>query len=333
MSETPYPTKAEVLSRVDSGWNDLQNYLASLSFEQVLNPTDAAGWTAKDHLTHLAAWEDSVWALLEGKPRAEYMGLTPELWATEDYDAINAVLREKYKDMDIGALREWFFGVHERLVEKVRSLSEAELMRPYNTYQPGSKWDLPAIHWVIIDTYEHYEEHQQWIANIVSGWIMNKAQLVEQIAKGWNELHAYLDTLSDAQLMGRTDAAGWTVKDHLMHLAVWQDGIHALLDGGDRTGTMGVPPDVWETRDFDTINAAIQQNHRDMDADTVLQHLQAVKEKFHAKVASLSEADLLRPNPDSPAGTRMIQYVTSDSYEHYAEHIPWMRAIAFGASK
>ena len=160
---------------------------------------------------------------------------------------------------------------------------------------------------------------------------INKAELLEKMDAGWGELQAFIATLSPEQMNTPTDAAGWTVKDHLMHLAVWQDGVHALLDGGDRRGTMGVPPDVWETRDFDTINASIQQNHRAMDTDAVLQHLRAVKEKFHAKVAALSEAELLRPNPGASSGTRMIQYVTSDSYEHYAEHIPWMRAIAFGS--
>src|SRR5829696_3025424 len=160
MSEQTFPSKTELLRKVEAGWKELQNYLASLTYEQVTKPTDAAGWTAKDHLTHLAAWEDSVWAMLNYKPRAEYMGLTPEIWATEDYDAMNAVLREKYKDMTVPDLQKWFFGVHERLVEKIKSMPEEELMRPYHHYQPGAKWDLPAMHWVIIDTYEHYDEHK-----------------------------------------------------------------------------------------------------------------------------------------------------------------------------
>lgn len=334
MSETTYPTKAEVLSRVDAGWNDLQNYLASLSFEQVLNPTDAAGWTAKDHLTHLAAWEDSVWALLEGKPRAEYMGLTPELWATEDYDAINAVLRDKYKDMDIGALRGWFFGVHERLVEKVRSLPEAELMRPYNTYQPGSKWDLPAIHWVIIDTYEHYEEHREWIANIVSGWVMNKAQLVEQIEQGWNALHAYLATLSDAQLTGRTDAAGWTVKDHLMHLAVWEDGVLALLEGESRSGRMGLTRELFEGEDFDAINAVIYEKHKELTLSEVKARYAGIHERLLARIEAVGDEGLQRPynayDPTTPWERPVLNSVAGNTSHHYGEHLPWMREIAEG---
>jgi hypothetical protein len=161
---------------------------------------------------------------------------------------------------------------------------------------------------------------------------MPKAELLEKMRTGWNELLAFIATLTPEQMSTPTDAAGWTMKDHLMHLAVWQEGVYALLEGRDRAAAMGVPQDVWDRFEFDEINAVIQQKHRDKTVAEVLQHLHAVKDKFHAKVEGLTEEELARPNPASPAGTQMIQYVQGDSYAHYAEHIPWMRAIAFGNS-
>ncbi|MEP7293885.1 MAG: hypothetical protein ABI835_19005, partial [Chloroflexota bacterium] len=95
----------------------------------------------------------------------------------------------------------------------------------------------------------------------------------------------------------------------------------------NRVEAMGVPQDVWETRDFDTINAVIQQKHRDKPTSEVLQTLQDVYARFYAKVASLSDAEVRRPNPDSPAGTPMIEYIIGDSYGPYEQHIPWMQAI------
>lgn len=56
---------------------------------------------------------------------------------------------------------------------------------------------------------------------------MKKDELLIRIEQGWNEFQAYIQTLSAAQLAGPTDAAGWTAKDHIMHLAVWEDGIDA----------------------------------------------------------------------------------------------------------
>lgn len=156
---------------------------------------------------------------------------------------------------------------------------------------------------------------------------IDKATLLANMQSGWQELLAFIATLTPEQQTIPTDAAGWTVKDHLMHLAVWQEGVLAMLEGHNRRKTMGVPQSVWETRDFDPINDFIFQNHHDKSISEVLQILHDTQERFSAKVATMSEADYQRPNPESPAGTRMIEYIISDSYEHYAAHIPWMQAI------
>ena len=73
---------------------------------------------------------------------------------------------------------------------------------------------------------------------------MPKAELLEKMRTGWNELLAFIATLTPEQMSTPTDAAGWTMKDHLMHLAVWQEGVYALLEGRDRAAAMGVPQDV-----------------------------------------------------------------------------------------
>ena len=47
-------------------------------------------------------------------------------------------------------------------------MSDADLQRPYNHYQPSSDRQQPVIGWIIGNTYGHYEEHQPWIAAIVA---------------------------------------------------------------------------------------------------------------------------------------------------------------------
>jgi hypothetical protein len=54
-------------------------------------------------------------------------------------------------------------------MDKLQSLSDNDLQRPYNHYQPGSNADAPAISWVVGNTYEHYAQHISWIAKIVEG--------------------------------------------------------------------------------------------------------------------------------------------------------------------
>ncbi len=161
---------------------------------------------------------------------------------------------------------------------------------------------------------------------------MHKAELLEKMQAGWGMLQDYLATLTPEQMSTPTDAAGWTVKDHLIHLAVWQDGVYAMLQGQDRVAAMDVPQAVWDTRDFDQINAVIQQRHQNDSLDEVLRTLDTVQARFYAKIQSLDEADIYRANPASPAGTLMIEYIKGDSYEHYAAHVPWMETIARGGS-
>jgi hypothetical protein len=50
-------------------------------------------------------------------------------------------------------------------------LTYEDLQLPYNRYQTDSEGvtglDQPVIGWVAGDTYDHYEEHIQWIKSLV----------------------------------------------------------------------------------------------------------------------------------------------------------------------
>src|SRR5260370_42317118 len=97
MADERILSKSELISNIERGWDDFQAYLKSFTEMQLIDPTDAVGWTVKDHLGHLAVWEDSVYALLTKQPRREYMGVDRETWKSGDYDRINAVIRERYR--------------------------------------------------------------------------------------------------------------------------------------------------------------------------------------------------------------------------------------------
>ena len=75
MSEQQVMTRDELLANIQREWDSLQAYLITLTPDLVTRPTDAAGWTVKDHVAHLAVWEDSMNALLNGRSRAEFLGI------------------------------------------------------------------------------------------------------------------------------------------------------------------------------------------------------------------------------------------------------------------
>ena len=165
---------------------------------------------------------------------------------------------------------------------------------------------------------------------------MSKAELLARIERGWAKLQAFIAKLNEAQATGPTDAAGWTVKDHLMHLAVWEDSMNALLLRQSRPAHMGVPQEIWAGRDFDRINGVIQESHRDRTLADVLQHLETVHTALLEKLHALPEAELRSPHSAYQAGSDnaapIIRWLTGDTYAHYAEHIRWMDAIVKGSA-
>jgi hypothetical protein len=105
--------------------------------------------------------------------------------------------------------------------------------------------------------------------------VLSKTELLARIEQGWDEFNAYIKTLTDTQLTSPTDAAGWTAKDHLTHIAVWEDGTYAIFQGLARPEYMGVDKDTWDSHDYDRINALIQQRHKDKSVPETMSMLNA----------------------------------------------------------
>jgi hypothetical protein len=161
--------KDELLQKIKTGWDDFQAYLATLEEADFTAHTDAAGWTVKDHIAHLALWEDGVVALLHKESRTERMGIDMETFLTRDFDLINASLRQHHVAVPLPEVLDYFETVHQRMLQSIEALSEEDLNRPYSYYGSGASKDNPIYHWIVGDTFEHYAQHQPWIAAIVAG--------------------------------------------------------------------------------------------------------------------------------------------------------------------
>ena len=169
MSDSRPQGKNDLLAHLHTGWNDLQTRLGQLTETQMTTPNSQDGWAVKDHLTHLAAWELGIAALLQKEPRYPAMGLD-ENWVHQEgvgYDALNDHIFHQHRGKSLAEAQQYLQNAHEALLAALDELSDEDLQRPYSFFQPhesGVDNGNPIIGWIMGNTYEHYEEHWPWIS-------------------------------------------------------------------------------------------------------------------------------------------------------------------------
>ncbi len=137
--------------RLGEAWTAHERRLNAFDDSQLNGPTDASGWTAKDHLAHLAA--EAVY--LQG-----------------DDDATNAVIQAAAKDLPLADVRALLQSTHEQLRSLVAAMNDDNLRQPYSHFlpdEPGRDDGRPIIERISTNGDAHYEEHIEYIEAIVAG--------------------------------------------------------------------------------------------------------------------------------------------------------------------
>jgi uncharacterized damage-inducible protein DinB len=156
-------------------------------------------------------------------------------------------------------------------------------------------------------------------------------KLSKSIQRAWDEVDAFLTLLSDEQKIAPRDNGGWAVKDHLIHMAVWEDGIEALLSGESREARMGIESIVPKPRGDDAINDVIFKQYKDRSLQDVMATRQAIHDRLLATLQSLRDEDLTRPYSSFASGSRNNQaiegHILGNTSGHYRKHLKWMKAL------
>ena len=164
----------------------------------------------------------------------------------------------------------------------------------------------------------------------------NKAQFEDHLRDAWAQLQQTLDALTEDQMTERTDAASWTVKDHLAHLLVWEQGIIALLRREPRYEAMGVDLQTAQRmNEGGWLNQILRAQHQSATLADVRDRLRKTHEELVAIVASMEPGDLLKTyahyQPDEPgddSGEPVLRWVVGNSSGHYLEHLPWIQRLS-----
>jgi uncharacterized protein (TIGR03083 family) len=164
-------------------------------------------------------------------------------------------------------------------------------------------------------------------------WPESKAEFQDQLQAAWSELQQALDSFSEEQMTERTDANGWSIKDHLAHLIPWERGITALLKHEPRYAAMGV--DVSQHDDEDRLNEILREPFRSASLSEIRRQLREAHDALTAAVESLGPDDLFESyshyqphEPGEERGDPVLRWVVGNSSGHYLDHLPWIRQIA-----
>jgi uncharacterized protein (TIGR03083 family) len=158
-------TKAELLERSRAEHAALEQALAGLSEAQMTAPIEN-GWTIKDILAHLTAWEGILRQFHMGSASFnEASGLDDVVYGRDDVEQVNTALYRRDKSKPLAEVLAAFQQSYEQLLAAIEALDERRLFQPYTPR--GRTTTGPLIDWIAGDTYEHYREHRLTIQGLV----------------------------------------------------------------------------------------------------------------------------------------------------------------------
>ncbi len=144
-----------IFNHIDRGYKEILSLYRGVPPAALLLPTFPNGWSVKDLLAHLAAWEWRCAGLLAEAHKSD----TP-LKAMPDVDALNQEIYHERQEWDWEDVDHDFREAHEALLESILTL-------------PAERLEDGIIQRTIAEeTWQHYEEHlpqlRQWHTQVTT---------------------------------------------------------------------------------------------------------------------------------------------------------------------
>lgn len=154
---------------------------------------------------------------------------------------------------------------------------------------------------------------------------MDKAQLLDEMNRGYATLETVLAPLDQQQMTTPGVTGDWSIKDIVAHLAVWQDYLVIRLQAAARNevpAMYGIVSDEDEGSAIDRLNAGFYEENKSRPLDDVLANLRTTYRQIEDDVQTLNDEDLFEPKRFAwMKGNALWELVEGNTYEHYQEHI------------
>ncbi len=243
------------------------------------------GWTAKDVLAHIAAWETRVARHLPDLLAGHGMRIVGV--EADAFNAEQVALRRTHNPRELlGEL----FDSRRRTLDALATASDADLSKPH-----AVPWGQITIErWALQEIYEHDVEHsaqlRAWRAtHPESGRSLEDTRVDDMAAERAGLLIACLGL--DAGTLASTPVVGqWTIKDLLAHIAFWDD----LHTGRAELALAGREAEIVSV-ETDERNAELFAERRGWSLEQALQA--AIDSRWHSRqvFGAASAEQLVRP--------------------------------------
>ncbi|MBN1219916.1 MAG: ClbS/DfsB family four-helix bundle protein [Anaerolineae bacterium] len=120
-------TKAQILTASQKEHDALEQFLATLTPEQMTRSGALGDWSVKDVLAHLYEWEQMVLGWLAASQRGETPHVPAEGYKWNQLPALNQSIYEKHCHRSLDEVLDLFRASYRQVTATIENLSEEEL--------------------------------------------------------------------------------------------------------------------------------------------------------------------------------------------------------------
>lgn len=147
--------------------------------------------------------------------------------------------------------------------------------------------------------------------------------LVNKIQAGFEAILQAISGLNASQV-SVPDQGGWSIKDNLAHLTVWEKiMLQADLDHQPAHQVLQLDEQRLKGMNEDAINAVIYERNQGRTYEAVLADFQQTTQQAIERLQALPFSELMGPaGREDPENRPLLLWVAGNTYEHFEEHLP-----------
>jgi len=156
---------------------------------------------------------------------------------------------------------------------------------------------------------------------------MNRAELLDRIREAKEEIDGFVEQVPDARMEEPGEKGVWSPKDQLSHLAAWHEVLLARIEGRKEEDFLGIDARRYPTMDIDEINDFLHRRDRSRSPTEAREAFERSYQEVLKELEAVDEDDLYRDYRPEIRQRLLIDTVIGNTYEHYEEHLPMLRAF------